>query len=250
MIVRGYRQLKEHYHRLQGGDAFVGRIPAGPLRHAMLIDLLQRGVQCCPSALSQDLNGSKSAQAVVFGPWMAPHTRVIRRRSDLLEAVNACNHAGIGAVVTKEDRMHCGHGVRCWENVEMLYNMVAFAPGTYPFVMQPYLEHFVDVRVIVAGDYREAYERSNPGSLRRNLSAGGRSRAYVLDEETERFCRSVMARGQFPYAHIDLHIVAADTRYLSEIALNGGIKGAQVDRPQLDRMKKAVLEDLLQTFET
>ena len=249
MIVRGYRQLKEHYHRLERGDVFVGRIPGGPLRHAMLIDLLQRGVQCCPSALAQNLNGSKTAQAVVFEPWMAPHTRVIRRRSDLLAAIEACNRAGIAAVVTKEDRLHCGHGVRRWENVETLYNMVAFAPTTYPFVMQPYLTHFIDVRVIIAGDYREAYERINPGNFRRNLSAGGRSRAYDLNEDTERFCRSVMARGQFPYAHLDLHIVDTDTRYLSEIALDGGTKGAQLDRQLLDRAKKDVLEGLVKTFD-
>jgi ribosomal protein S6--L-glutamate ligase len=54
-----------------------------------------------------------------------------------------------------------------------------------------------------------------------------------------------MERGKFPYAHLDLLVSKNDTYYLSEIALNGGTKGAKISRQELDRKKQAVLESLL-----
>jgi ribosomal protein S6--L-glutamate ligase len=53
-----------------------------------------------------------------------------------------------------------------------------------------------------------------------------------------------MQRGKFPYAHLDLMVFENDACYLSEIALNGGIKGARISREELDQKKMAVLEKL------
>jgi len=69
-------------------------------------------------------------------------------------------------VVTKQEGMHCGHGIRRWDSAEVLYNTVAFTDSAYPFVLQPFLPDITDVRVIVVGDYVEAY-------LRENLSTSG-----------------------------------------------------------------------------
>ena len=242
MIVRGSRQLLELYDRLAPGDVYIGKIPGGPLRYTRLIDLMERGIHCLPTPLAQTLNASKAAQAAILNEWMLPLTRVIRRRADLIAAIGLYQKQGVGPVVTKEDRLHCGHGVRYWENIEVLYSMAAFDKSSFPFVLQPFLQHFSDVRVIVVGDYVEAYSRHNPDNFRMNLAAGGMSRPFVIDTGQQRFCRSVMERARFPYAHLDLQLLENGRCYLAEMALEGGIKGAQIDRRSLVRMKSELLE--------
>jgi ribosomal protein S6--L-glutamate ligase len=54
-----------------------------------------------------------------------------------------------------------------------------------------------------------------------------------------------MQRGKFPYAHIDLLAMNSGEYYLSEIALNGGTRGARIKRKALDHKKQAVLESLI-----
>ncbi|MEN8807924.1 MAG: hypothetical protein ABF291_10625 [Desulfobacterales bacterium] len=242
MIVRGSRQLSEFYDRLAPGDVYIGKIPGGPLRCTRLIDLMERGVHCLPAPLAQTLNASKAAQADILNEWMLPLTRVIRRRADLITAIGVYHGQGGGPVVTKEDRLHCGHGVRYWENIEVLYSLAAFDKSSFPFVLQPFLQHFSDVRVIVVGDFVEAYSRHNPDNFRMNLAAGGTSRPFVIDTDQQLFCRSVMERARFPYAHLDLQLAENGRCYLSEMALEGGIKGAQIDRRSLVRMKSELLE--------
>jgi ribosomal protein S6--L-glutamate ligase len=242
MIVRGYRELRQHYQSLQAGDVFIGRIVARPLKYAYLIDLAARGVHCLPAPLAQCLHGSKIAQALILADWMIPMTRVIRRRSQLLEAINAYNRHAVGAVITKKDHMHCGHGVRRWNTIEMLYNIVAYTPSEYPFVLQPFLSRFTDVRAVVVDDYVEAYTRYNRDNFRMNLAAGGLSRPWPLTGEQETFCRKVMQRGRFPFAHLDLNLLEDGKIYLAEVTLEGGIKGARIDRPTLNRLKDEVLE--------
>jgi ribosomal protein S6--L-glutamate ligase len=53
-----------------------------------------------------------------------------------------------------------------------------------------------------------------------------------------------MEQGKFPYAHMDLLITDDGEYYLSEIALNGGIKGARISRKELDQKKQNLLENL------
>lgn len=242
MIVRGHRELMRRYEALKAGDVFIGLVGDKVLRQSLLIDCLQRGVRCYPSALAQTLHHFKTAQAWILGQWMLPLTRVISRRSDLLAAAGAYGEAGIGPVVTKQDHMHCGHGVRKWESAELLYNVAGFSEEAFPFVLQPFLSAFSDIRVVMAGDYQEAYLRSNPGSFRKNLSAGGKSSPHELTGEQQDFCRQVMSRAGFPYAHIDLHVTENGRIYLSEVTLNGGLKGAKISRVELDRRKQQILE--------
>jgi len=175
---------------------------------------------------------------------MLPLTHVIPRRKDLIEAVNTFNKHHPGPVVTKQDRMHCGHGIRRWESIETLYSFMAFSKSSYPFVLQPLQEKFTDIRVIIVADYVEAYSRYNPHNFRANISSGGAGSACNLDAKKETFCRSAMQRGKFPFAHIDLMLTESGECYLSEIALNGGVKGARIDRETLDQKKMAFLEKL------
>ena len=244
MIIKGIRKLKECYHQIGPGDVYLGTVVSGPLMQSMLIDLQQRGVHCIPSPLSQCLSKSKAMQALVFRDWMLPNTRVISRRLDLMDATHVYNRLGIGPVITKENHMHCGHGVRRWDNIDILYNVAAFSGATFPFVLQPFFEEFTDVRVIIVGDYAEAYVRCNADNFRNNLSSGGRSVACDLDKEKEQFCRSVMERGKFSFAHLDVLISEKGKYYLSEIALNGGTKGAAINRKELDRKKQNLLNRL------
>ncbi|MGD8448297.1 MAG: hypothetical protein PVF36_03615, partial [Desulfobacterales bacterium] len=66
----------------------------------------------------------------------------------------------------------------------------------------------------------------------------------VVDKDIEKFCRAAMEQGKFPYAHVDLQITDNEKYFLSEIALNGGIKGARISRKELDQKKQNLLENL------
>ena len=244
MIVRTNRELKASYNELTAGDVFIGNLSLKYLKQPLLIDMLERGIRCLPSPLAQILNSSKVAQAFILHDWMLPNTQAISRRTDLVDAVNMFGKIGIGPVVTKQDGMHCGHGVRRWETVETLYSFMALAESSYPFVLQPFREGFTDVRVIIVGDYVESYTRSNLYNFRVNLSFGGTGSPYKLDQKKEAFCRSAMQRGRFPFAHLDLMIFENGECYLSEITLTGGIKGARIGRQELEQKKKALLEKL------
>ncbi|MEW5909587.1 MAG: hypothetical protein AB1659_07300, partial [Thermodesulfobacteriota bacterium] len=245
MIIRSPKELLERFHLLVSGDVFVGVVPFKHLKKTFFIDLLERGIRCIPSPLSQVLNGSKTSQALVLKEFMLPDTRVVTRRADLIEFSRHYNRKGIGPVVTKEDRMHCGYGIRKWDSMELLYNVVGMTESVYPFVLQPYMDGFIDVRVIIVEDLIDAYVRKNPDNFRQNLAAGGKGTPYLLGSEEEEFCRAVMKRGRFPYGHIDLQIMEDGTRYLSEVALNGGMAGSRLDRKEVDRKKQAVLENLI-----
>ena len=244
MIIKGIRKLKECYHQIGPGDVYIGTVVSGPLMQSMLIDLQQRGVHCIPSPLAQCISKSKAMQALVFRDWMLPNTRAISRRRDLMDAIHDYNKLRIGSVITKENHMHCGHGVRRWDNIDTLYNIAAFSNASFPFVLQPFLGNFTDVRVIIVGDYAEAYVRCNADNFRKNIASGGKSIAFDLNKETTQFCRSVMERGKFAFAHLDLLISEKGKYYFSEIALNGGIKGAAINREKLDQKKKVLLNRL------
>jgi ribosomal protein S6--L-glutamate ligase len=246
VIIRNNRELQSRYAQLGLGDVVIGQVAGRYLKPAVLIDLLQRGVDCIPAPLSQMLNASKAAQARVLQQWMLPHTVILQRRKDLYDAIGHYHKLGIGAVVTKEDTMHCGQGIRRWETMDHLYNVVAMSGSAYPLVLQPYHEGLSDVRVIIVGTYVEAYQRQNRYDFRANLASGGHSRPHRLSAEQESFCRAVIQRGHFPYAHVDLQLLTDGTHYLGEIALNGGIRGARINRSELNRLKTEVLEELAQ----
>jgi ribosomal protein S6--L-glutamate ligase len=115
--------------------------------------------------------------------------------------------------------------------------------------MQPFLENFTDVRVIIVGGCIKAYMRHNPYNFRMNISSGGKSYPFNLDSNKKKLCRDIMERGKFPYAHIDFQITESEKCYLSEIALNGGIKGADVSRRELDQKKEELLECLAEDIQ-
>jgi len=219
------------------------------MKSFMLIDLLERNINCLPSPLSQILNSSKAAQALILRDWMLPHTYVITKRTELIEIINTYNKNSIGSVVTKEEHMHCGYGVKKWDTIETLYSFMSQSEPSYPFVVQPFIENFTDIRVITVGDYTEAYTRYNPDNFRMNIAAGGKSHPHMLKKEEKDFCYDILKRSRFPFAHIDLMITQNGSHYLTEISLNGGIKGASISREELDKKKQDLLERLTKNLE-
>ncbi len=250
MAIYSSRDIKRHYENLETGDIIVGDVMSAHKNAAVLVDLMQRGIRCIPSPLAQLLSRSKVAQVEILGPYMPPLTMAIKRRKDLLDAVNAYAFAGIGAVVTKEEHMHCGHGVRRWDHVETVYSFRGLDKESYPFVLQPLATGFTDVRAIIVGDLVEAYVRSNPDNFRGNLSAGGQYEAYQLSPDQVAFCRRIIDRAQFPYAHLDLQIMSNGRLHMFEIALNGGIQGSRLQRPDLERRKTERLQHLSEEIKT
>jgi glutathione synthase/RimK-type ligase-like ATP-grasp enzyme len=249
MIIRGLKELNTVFSQMGPKDIYIGSLTKKHLELPMMIDLLERGVTCLPFCLAQLLSRSKITQAFILNEWMTPLTCVITRRIELLNAISIYNKNGVGRIVTKEDQKHCGHGVRLWDNIESLYSIVGLEETSYPFVLQPLLTNFADIRVIIVENYIEAYTRENPYNFRCNLAAGGKSTPYSLTLKHINFCKKIMERGRFPYAHIDLMILENDIIYLSEIALSGGLKGAKIDHHELDLKKQHLLEQIAYTKE-
>ena len=237
MTLYTCKDLMAHHDEFGPGDIVLGEVTSASQNVAVLIDLLQRGVVCIPSPLAQLLSRSKVAQVDILGQFMHPYTVAVKRRRDLLNAMNAYSAAGIGPVVTKEEHMHCGHGVRKWDHIETVYSFRGLEKERYPFVLQPLVDRFTDVRVILVGDYLEAYTRCNTNNFRGNLSAGGTCEPYELTREQVEFCHKILDRAQFPYAHLDLQIMPDGRCHIFEIALNGGIRGSRLDRSGLEKRK-------------
>jgi len=211
------------------GDLFVGRLRLRPAEELLAADLLHRGVRFYPSLLAQLLSRSKALQARVLGPWMLPGTEVVADIHDLHRAMIRAGGGGrTGAWITKLDRKDAGLGIHKWPDLEAVLNAVTFGSLAFPFVLQPFVAEARDVRLIVLGDYIEAYERSNPANFRSNLHFGGRSRAVAPSPAMLDLCRTVMARGGFPYAHVDLLLSPGGDVFLGEINLRGGLRGARI----------------------
>jgi len=237
MIIKRYNELRQVYHALGPGDFFVGQIPGNHLQNAILADLTSRGVGLLPPAIAQIVSSSKTSQAFVLSQWMVPQTKVITRRKTLLDALAEYSSSGVTTAITKQERMHCGHGVRLWSDLELMYSCLSLNNEHYPFVLQPYVEVITDLRIIIVGDFNEAYARHNSSGFRKNLAAGGNSVPFVLGQDQLELCRQIMDRVQMPFAHIDLLITRDGGTFLSEISLNGGIHGACISRPDLDDLK-------------
>ena len=246
MIYNRFSDLIRNYHSLAPGDVFAGQVPSSHLKPVILADLAARGVRLVPPPVAQLLNGSKAAQAMVLSPWMLPNTIAVSRRKELVDALSVYHRLGIETAVTKSEGLHCGHGVRKWADLETLYSCLGLDKSAYPFVLQPYVGEFLDVRVILVEEFCEAYTRTNPANFRQNLSGGGSSTHYTLSAEQIDFCRQILHRSQMPFAHIDLMVCGDNAIYLSEVRLNGGIHGAQVSRQTLDRLKQARLDSFVQ----
>lgn len=175
---------------------------------------------------------------------MIPGTTVIYTIHDLLNAVGTYGRTGITKVVVKLEGKNGGLGVFLFSSIEDVYTQSALGLIPYPYVLQPFVSDCRDLRVIVLGNYWEAYERSNPHNFRHNLHCGGTPAPAELTDKQRKLCRRVMEQGTFPYAHIDLMITDDGLTYFTEINLRGGLKGARIKSEEYQQRIDDVSETL------
>jgi len=245
-IIINNQMLRRHYNELRQGDIVLGRVSLRPGEEHLLLDLVERGVLLIPAALPQVISRSKSMQADVFAAWMPPLTRSIHDVHQLLDAM--AFFSSEEQVITKLESKNAGLGVHLWSSIEDVYTHATLGSLPFPFVLQPFHDGARDVRVIVIGDFIEAYERHNPVNFRNNLHFGGERRPWLLTDGQLEICRQVMARGKFPYAHIDL-MITSDTEYLLEINLRGGIRGAAIGPQEYQEMVAARQQEILEELQ-
>lgn len=250
IIIRDNNSLRAQYDSLSNGDIIIGRIRVRPLEEALLLDLVERGVKIFPSARAQSAGRSKTFQALLLLSFMLPHTRVVHDIHDLLQVLNYYGESGISRVVTKQDRGNAGMGIHLWHSIEDVYSQASLGVLPFPFVVQPFCSGSSDIRVILLGDYVEAYQRKNPHNFRNNLHFGGESERCDLSRKQMSLCREIMKRAGFPYAHIDLMVTEHNETYLAEINLRGGIKGAGISPAEYKVKIEAIHETALKAFLT
>jgi len=245
LVIHDNSTLRAQYDSLRPGDIVVGRLRLRDSEESLLLDLCTRGIHLVPSGLSQLASRSKTLQAVLFAGFMLPLTRAIHSQHDLVEALAEYGRNSVTAVVTKQDRSNAGMGVHLWNSIEEVFSHASLGSLPLPFVLQPFEPECCDMRVVVMGDYVEAYQRSNPHNFRNNLHHGGQSTPCRLTGAQLELCREVMARGRFPYGHLDLLMTKDGRSYLGEINLRGGIRGAQINPAEYQERVAAIHRQLL-----
>ncbi len=246
-IIRDNTTLFNHYPDLAHGDIICCRIRLKPGEEHVLLDLSRKKVHAIPSLNAQLCSRSKTYQTRLFSAYMYPETRVIYTRHDLMAAISRYGQNGIGKVVLKQEGKNGGIGIFLFNHIEEIYSSSFSSPLQYPFVVQPFVERYRDIRVIILSDYVEAYERESLGSFRHNLHCGGVSKQHNLSNAQLDFCKDIMSKGEFPYAHIDL-VLVEDHCYLAEINLRGGLKGASINGRDYQKMTTEIENDLCERF--
>lgn len=179
---------------------------------------------------------------------MLPHTVVAYNGNSLLECVTRFNANNIRNTVVKRDKKNGGIGIHRFASIEDVYNQAELGNLSYPFVVQPLIEAFKDIRILILGDYIEAYERQNLNNFRQNIHCGGISTPTEINEILLRFCEKVMVRGAFPYAHIDVMETQTGEYFLSEINLRGGLKGAKIPPTQYQSKIDSIHKQIIATL--
>jgi glutathione synthase/RimK-type ligase-like ATP-grasp enzyme len=239
-IITDSQTVFHHFQQLERGDLICCRLRFRPGEEHLLLDLAERGIESIPSFRSQLCSRSKALQTRLFSWAMVPGSTVIYTIHDLLETVGRFGQAGTGRVVLKLEGKNGGLGVLLFSSIEEIYNQAVLGLISYPFVVQPFLADARDLRVIIIGDYREAYVRTNEHSFRQNLHCGATATACFPTDKQVALCQMVMKQGGFPYAHLDLLEVDDATTYLSEINLRGGLRGAQINSDDYRRRIEAI----------
>ncbi len=247
-VIRDNQTLYSRYQHLRKNDVILGRIRLKPGEEHLLTDLLDRGITLIPSATAQLASRSKAFQARIFSDFMLPDTLPIYDSHALLKASSLYKQRQHSRVILKSDRKNAGLGVHVFNSIEDLYNQVSGGNFPFPFVIQPFENRVRDIRVIILGDYLEAYERKNPYNFRKNLHCGGDSSPFSLSDQQLRFCRQVLQRGNFPYAHLDLMLSSDGECRLMEINLRGGLKGAKIAGKEYQQKLDEIHEKLLARF--
>lgn len=248
-VISDTRTLHQQYEHLERGDLVCCRLLLRPGEEHLLLDLAERGIVAIPSFRSQLCSRSKAFQTRLFSWAMVPETTVIYTIHDLIGTISRYGQVGIEKVVLKVEGKNGGLGVFLFSSIEEIYSQSALGLIPFPYVVQPFIAGARDLRVIILGDYLEAYTRTNNHCFRHNLHCGATATTCALSNEQTSLCRRIMEQGGFPYAHLDLLQVEDRTTYFSEINLRGGLRGAQISSDTYRQRLKAI-HDRLATSET
>lgn len=248
LVIKDNSSLKARYNSLREGDIIVGRLRLRESEEHLLLDLASRNVHLIPSAVSQLASRSKTMQAVILAPFMLPLTRTIHSQHDLIEAISDYTKNSVSSVVTKLDRRNGGMGVHLWQSIEEVFTHASLGNIPLPFVLQPFETDCRDLRVIVLGDYIEAYWRYNPHNFRHNLHHGGQSSPCEPSPQQLELCRQVMERGQFPYGYLDIMVTKDNRSFLGEINLRGGMRGARITQDEYLARVEEIHQQLLDRY--
>ncbi len=244
-IIRDSDTLFRHYNQLSDSTVICTRIRLKIGEEHLLTDLTERGITLIPSATAQLASRSKVFQTRLFSDYMLPGTCAIYDTHTLLEAISLYQKQGISQVVLKRERKNGGLGVHLFPHIEDIYNQVIGGAFNLPFVVQPFKPDSRDIRVIILDNYLEAYERRNDYNFRKNLHCGGQSIPFSLSKKQITFCRKIMTRGRFSYAHIDLLLSEKKECWLTEINLRGGLRGAEITGETYRKKIETIHERLL-----
>ncbi len=249
VVIKNNQSLFSTFHSLEAGDIICCRIRLKPGEEHLLLNLSERGIKAIPSLTAQLCSRSKAFQTRIFSWAMLPGSTVIYTTHDLLGAISHYGNCGIGRVVLKQEGKNGGLGVFFFNSIEDIYTQAAINLHSFPFVIQPFITSYQDLRVIIIGDYVEVYERVSSGSFRHNLHCGGSVRPAELSSLQLDLCRKIMKQGAFPYAHLDLMVKDDGTTCLTEINLRGGLRGAAIDssayRLKIDEIHESLCADAL-----
>ena len=245
-IIRTNGELPEELASLSSGDIIACRLRLKYGEEHLLLDLIDRGIKLIPSATSQLASRSKTFQARLLAPLMIPLTTTIYDIHGLLDTVSLYGSHSVKKVVLKHDRKNAGLGIHLFRDIEDVYTQAANNVLPYPFVLQPFVDSSRDLRVIILGDYVEAYERCNPDNFRNNLHCGGKPTPCKLNTTQLELCDKALKRGNFPYGHLDLMITEKSDVYLAEINLRGGMRGAAIDGDSYRKKVREIEEELVE----
>jgi ribosomal protein S6--L-glutamate ligase len=245
-VIRDNKTLFSSYDDLTSQDIIIGRIRLRHSEENLLLDLLARNILLIPSASSQLCSRSKVFQTRLLQSFMIPGTKAIYDLHDLMDAVSEYTQESRTAVICKLDRANGGQGILKYSSVEDVFNQAALGNLTFPFVLQPFLNECIDVRVVILGKTIEAYKRFNPNNFRHNLHCGGASSVFEPSNEQLNICKKIMLRADFPYAHIDLLLTPGGDTWLTEINLRGGLRGAILSQKDYLALTSEIHDHLLQ----
>ncbi|MGD9022929.1 MAG: hypothetical protein PVJ62_04030 [Deltaproteobacteria bacterium] len=186
---------------------------------------------------------SKAHQALHYRDHMVPNTRVVFTRSKAHTVLSEYAEKEITKSVVKEDRGAMGLGdYPCWSLNELARTIMHTAKP--PVVIQPVLEDFKEIRLVILEDTIVAKEKSNSDKIFwKNRIFGGVTKIMTPGQEAVEFGKEMMKIGRFPWAYMDLFI-AGGAIFLSEINLSGSNSGLKAYG--LNKLKRKMIEKWLE----
>lgn len=235
--------IRELMSKSKKGDKISCKI-SNPRLIGIFYEIESRGSDIFPPLLSQSLSISKVHQALHYADYMVPNTQVLFRRFYVQHLLKRYAEQNILKLVIKQDRASMGMGIYpCWSLNELALAVIHEVKP--PLVVQPMLEGFREIRLLVFGDTIVAKEKINSDNIFwNNRIFGGHTKFVTPSKQMVAFGEEMMRIGKFPWAYIDL-FVTDDHIFLSEINLSGSNAGMK--EYNLNDLKRKMFEKWLAT---